>query len=235
MARPRYEVQVTRDPRCVRQAQRLRYLVFGDEMGARLQGSASTRTVSTASATTWWCATPRTARSSVPTASSRPRAPAARTTRLRPHAAAHPARPPGRSGPRMRARGASLRQRDAAALDRARALPPREPPRLRDGQRQHRRFRRRPRRSLRLSRALGALHEPGDLRMFPVRAGHRPPARHAAGLAAAAAQGLPQPRRVDLRRAGARHRLRLRGRADPAAARACTPATRALPRPAQAA
>lgn len=38
MTRPRYDVQITRDPRCVKQAQRLRYLVFGDEMGARLQG-----------------------------------------------------------------------------------------------------------------------------------------------------------------------------------------------------
>lgn len=37
--RPRYDVQITRDPRCVREAQRLRYLVFGDELGARLCGT----------------------------------------------------------------------------------------------------------------------------------------------------------------------------------------------------
>ncbi len=33
MKRPRYEVSVTRDPRWVRQAQRLRFLVFSDELG----------------------------------------------------------------------------------------------------------------------------------------------------------------------------------------------------------
>jgi putative hemolysin len=38
--RPRFEVQVTRDYRWVRQAQRLRYRVFADELGAGLPGPA---------------------------------------------------------------------------------------------------------------------------------------------------------------------------------------------------
>lgn len=36
--RSRYDVQVTRDPRRVHEAQRLRFRVFGNEMGARLPG-----------------------------------------------------------------------------------------------------------------------------------------------------------------------------------------------------
>jgi putative hemolysin len=36
--RPRFEVHVTRETRWVRQAQRLRYLVFADELGANLPG-----------------------------------------------------------------------------------------------------------------------------------------------------------------------------------------------------
>ena len=169
-------VSLARTEDDVRAAQRLRWQVFVEELGATVESDGARsrrgslrRTLRPSAGAR---ARHRRRDRHLPHAAAgacRPCRRSVRRGRVPPHAAARPRRA-RRDRPRLRARGSSHRGGDLAALDRAAALPPRRRPRVRHRVREHRRSATTWRAAAALCRRLALEHgSPPEWRVFPRR------------------------------------------------------------------